>query len=550
MDVLTKAYGQLVDLLRAMTPRTRLTAAVLLIVIVASLGYLWRREVVGESTYLLGGQVFSLDEITSMQGALGKAQLNDFAIEGNRIRIPQSKQAAYLAALADANALPQTINDIFSESTEQSSWLKFSSRQQQLEQTKATKRKWLATVIRRMKGVESVEVEFEKEEPRGLKQERIASAVVCVGLHGGLGLDEERAGIFQRVTSAALLIDPKDVTVVDKSTNAIFGGRASSAAAGASGDPYRAAKRQYQTYYEETVRKALAPHVAGVTVSADVELERELRREETRVEFDRGAAGQARPNEAAAAVAGQESGSWPRLSPTDGANQPANLAAVAAEARALLEKVTAVPDPAPSHNRTTTEIAGLTPKRVAISVGVPNSHFENIWRQGSPREPTAAPPVGELARIEAQVIAQIRQCVAGSIADAGSGRGTTTVVTVTPFTTITTPEAPAPTAATEALEWLQTSWGTVAAIIVTLVFLVTLRSMARAATRRAPIQTGRAGTRIDARDEAAAPAPHFKSPATERPSSGRSLQDELSDMVRDDPAAAAKILRSWIGNAH
>ena len=41
----------------------------LAIVVVVSLGFLGRYELAGETTYLLGGQVFSGDEITAMQGA-------------------------------------------------------------------------------------------------------------------------------------------------------------------------------------------------------------------------------------------------------------------------------------------------------------------------------------------------------------------------------------------------------------------------------------------------------------------------------------------------
>ena len=36
---------------------------------------------------------------------------------------------------------------------------------------------------------------------------------------------------------------------------------------------------------------------------------------------------------------------------------------------------------------------------------------------------------------------------------------------------------------------------------------------------------------------------------SKRLASGPSLKDELAEMVREDPDAAASILRTWIGNA-
>ena len=133
-----------------------------------------------------------------------------------------------------------------------------------------------------MHGVESADVDFDKEEPRGLRRDRIATAFVALKLQAGQTLDEDRAAFFQRTVAAALIMAPHDVTVVDKVNHVVFGGRGSDAPAD---DLYRDLKRKYQADYEENVRKSLA-YVPGITVNADVELDRELRREERRIEFD------------------------------------------------------------------------------------------------------------------------------------------------------------------------------------------------------------------------------------------------------------------------
>ena len=39
---------------------------------------------------------------------------------------------------------------------------------------------------------------------------------------------------------------------------------------------------------------------------------------------------------------------------------------------------------AANHDSTYTELAGLTPKRVSVSIGVPTTYFEKIWEQRNP----------------------------------------------------------------------------------------------------------------------------------------------------------------------
>ena len=47
MDFLNKAYAQIADLFRTMTPGARITAGLLLVVVVVSLGYLFNSQITG-----------------------------------------------------------------------------------------------------------------------------------------------------------------------------------------------------------------------------------------------------------------------------------------------------------------------------------------------------------------------------------------------------------------------------------------------------------------------------------------------------------------------
>ena len=111
MDFLNKALAQLSDLFRSMTPGGRITAGLLLVVAVVSVGYLFQHQVSGGDDYLFGGDSIATPTLQKMEAAFGKAGLNGFTIEGGRVKVPHSQRAAYLAALADAKALPPNFGD-------------------------------------------------------------------------------------------------------------------------------------------------------------------------------------------------------------------------------------------------------------------------------------------------------------------------------------------------------------------------------------------------------------------------------------------------------
>ncbi|HEY1600101.1 MAG TPA: hypothetical protein VGG64_10890 [Pirellulales bacterium] len=549
MDLVNRLYSQLTDLVRTMTPRARLTAALLMAVVLASLGFLGRYELAGETTYLLGGQVFSGDEITAMQGALGKAQLNDFTVEGNRLRIPREKQAVYLAALADGNALPQTLTNIFSEATDKATW--FASQKQLAENTRIAKKKGVALILRSMSGVESAEVDFDKEEPRGLRQECISTALVALKLHAGQSLSEDRAAFFQRTVAAALMMSPQDVTVVDKINHLVYGGRGSGVAGGGVED-YRSLKLKYQADYEESVHKALT-YVSGITVSAHVELERELRHEETRIESDANRAASVdrfEPQRSTVNEPGGLAGS-PLVSSKESSNLPVLIDSVLPLGPKASPAHGGPANDRPAQNQTTTELAGLTPRRVTISVGVPTSYFVRVWRERHAAQAYdgLTPPVAELAQIQTEEIARIREHVTPLLPGAGLSSSLGDFVTVTPFSHVIEPDQPEPSSSTIAVDWVLSNWSTWIVIAAMTIGLMTLRSTLRAA-RRSP--RGKAtDVPADGQPRRGVVPPSKRPSETARPvTAGRSLRDELADAVRKDPSAAANILRSWIGNSN
>jgi flagellar M-ring protein FliF len=104
--------------------------------------------------------------------------------------------------------------------------------------------------------------------------------------------------------------------------------------------------------------------------------------------------------------------------------------------------------------------------------------------------------------------------------------------------------------AQQALAWLGNYWSTLGVLGMAGFSLLMLRSMVRS------------GPTVSATSFGPLPLPtpepeRQETPAEETPKSrfrrrlgtGPSMRDELATMVREDPDAAANILKGWIGNA-
>ena len=202
MDFLNRAFAQFNELFRSMPIGTRITATLLLAVVVVSIGYLFVSQSAGPDSYLLGGQPFSAAELPLVQGALAQAGLNDFEVEGNLIRIPRSKQATYIAALADANVLPVDTSSKLMQVVEGVS--PFTSRDQQRQMVKHARDMLLAKSISEMRGVKRTQVFTDSKESNGLHREEIHTATVNVRMIGGQPLDTRQAQAIRTMVAGAI----------------------------------------------------------------------------------------------------------------------------------------------------------------------------------------------------------------------------------------------------------------------------------------------------------------------------------------------------------
>ena len=198
---------------------------------------------------------------------------------------------------------------------------------------------------------------------------------------------------------------------------------------------------------------------------------------------------------------------------------------------------------------------GYTPKEVWATVTIPSSYIESLWKARNPTA-TAPPKPEDLAPLKSEAEASVQEIVEPLVRlQVNKGQDQIKYARVKVLDSLPVAAIAPPTFATTATSWLGQYWNTLAMLGVAMFSLLVLRS----------IVNGKPG---DAGDAPAASAPGLtlhteeqpvggnmatEEPANERPrlklKKGSSLKDDLVEIVREDPDAAADILRAWIGKA-
>lgn len=223
MDFLNKAFAQVSDLFRSMTPGARITAGLLLIVVVVSLGYLFTAGVSGPDCDLMNGVPVPPGQLQTMKGAFGKAGLNSYEVRGTQIFVPRGQRDRYMAALADASALPPNIDEVLDEAVKNTS--PFIGKQQQEARLKVARQKTLAMIIRSMRGIENAYVMYAQEDKPQFRRERVTTASVSVKPTGTGQLDESQVSAIRHLVAGAIAgLKPEHVTVADLNGPIHYGG--------------------------------------------------------------------------------------------------------------------------------------------------------------------------------------------------------------------------------------------------------------------------------------------------------------------------------------
>jgi flagellar M-ring protein FliF len=560
MDFVNQAYGQLVELIRSMSAGTRAATALLLVLVVVSLVYLFQYQVNGGDEFLLGGRPFTQSEMTAIEAAFAKAGLGKSQVVGSQIRIPRGKKELYLAALADGNALPPDFYKYLDDAIKADN--PFASPKSLEMHRWNAKQKELALIIGRMGGIESATVQFDEEIKRGLTQTKQKTAMVAVQTRSGELDDDQVRAIRNVVASAYAGLDRRHITITDLS------GRTYGGAVGPDGSPedgslYADHKIRYEREFQRKIQSQLS-YIPGVIVNVNAELNPEMHHSSTTTKYD------PKPVTVISTESTKEQKSHsPNVAGRPGAvpngvdqvgNRGIAVTAPASGGESESTETRSNVQNVPGADTTLTQIAPLVPRKITASIDIPASYFVEIWKKQNPQpadKPAKPPDAAELATIETATKKSIQEKVRNLLPDFDKGTDPYPHVVVETYTDLPKAAAPPPTLAQSSTTWLAENWQTLALIVVGLGSLLMLRGMVRALPPSAAAAATPAASHSPAQPRLAVHDPGEEEVEAEPAkalrarfqSTGPDLKSELREIVKENPDAAATILRAWIGEA-
>lgn len=215
MDFVDRAYSQLQNLFHSMTPAARWTAGLLAAVVIVGLGYLGTHRNARLDADLMRGVPIIAAQLPAMEAALAKTNLTDYEIRGTSIFVPRGREALYMAALADANALPPNIGDALTEAVRTGNPFMGSRERNEL-MKKATQAE-LSLMIRSMTGIEDAYVIYDVDTKPGFGKGKLITATASVKPVGTARLDVARVSSIRHLIAGAIAgLEPENVTVSDR----------------------------------------------------------------------------------------------------------------------------------------------------------------------------------------------------------------------------------------------------------------------------------------------------------------------------------------------
>ncbi len=552
MDFLNKSLAQVSELFRSMTPGARLTAGLLLAVVVVSMGYLFQHSASGPDAYLFGGEPLPDGQLTRVEAAIAKAGLSDYQREGNRIRVPSGQQAKYLAAVADAGALPPNFNTILENAIDKGGpWESGEATRQRL---KIAKQQTLSEIVRAMYWVENAIVLYDEHDSRGLRDlssTKQITASVSVKPIVGETLTAPRAKNIQKLVAHSVNMKPSDVSV----TNLGEGG-----APGGDGDvnfdsfddEYLKTKVTFEAQKRESILGALRD-IPGVRVEVNADFNDTVEETTHTAKPD--------PKTAAKSETTREESSIQSTAENGGRPGPSS----SGPGRQVTQEATQKNQSETKNSVTETNNVvgiedsrvvkkGYTPKEVWATVSVPSAYVKSLWTARNPTA-TAPPKPEDLTSVQAQVVTNVENIVDTLLfLQANKGENSYKHVRVVVVDSLPTPTIEAPTMATNAIAWTGRYWSTLAMLGVAMFSLLVLRSVVNGKPSNPANATSAPAASLTLQaDEPKAEAERGDATESDRPKlrlkKGKSVKDDLVEVVREDPDAAANILRSWIAKA-
>ncbi|MBP89649.1 MAG: hypothetical protein CMJ64_23560 [Planctomycetaceae bacterium] len=560
MDFLNKAYEQIADLFGSMTPAARITTGLLLGVIIVSLVFLFRGQVTSADAYLFGARPLTDGELSSMTGAFAKAGLNAWENEGNRLRVPRGQRHTYIAALVEGNALPQDAGSAWRDMFETQS--PFSTRRTNELREKYALQQDLSYTIRALSGVAKAGVVLSEIDTDTFPPRTERRAVVTVEATGSAALDAMRVKQIRDTIAYGGGVEPHNIVVSDTNAGRSHAGPPKEGSLESEQGLYAERQAQREAEIKQKIEGYLRVAYPGATVAVRADLDPTISSTERKIVYDE------KPtpisiseNQLDERSTSSPAGGRPGAEPNGIGNRTVTAGGGTDSERTRTETGTDQEN-IPGASVTVAKSSGLQERSVTVSIAVPRSLFKAIWHQRNPilpGEEEKQPEKTALESLENEVKTNIEESVVMVIPKAPPGEATFPRVKVTSFDDIPIAAPAPPSLAETGGAWFAANWQTLALFALGFFAIIFLRGMIQSAqtaaladTQTKQLATERAADLEDDAEDAeeGQDLGEFGNSLRGRfESSGRSLREELTELVRDDPDAAANVIQNWMREA-
>lgn len=561
MDFFSKAYSQVTDTLKGMSPATQIASLLMLVLIGVGIAFLFQFQVTAGDEFLLGGRSFMAEELTRAEAAFAEAGLSGSNIaDGNRIRIPKGKKDLYLAALAKSNALPADFYKYLDEAAASDN--PFSSAKSLEVRRSNAKQKELALIISHMPGIQRATVQYDEEVQNPLTRTKKKTAMVAVWPMNSR-LDDEVIRSIQNVIATAYAgLDRQQISITDMSSGLTHGGMGEHEL-GAQENAYVMRKTQFEKSWKQKINDQLS-WLPGAIVNVNVELDSQIQSTSQKVIVD------AKPTTLSSSERTRESsttqkqiGGRPGAEPNGVGNSAVAINTSSAAPETTSNENQSEVKNVAGHEQSMIVKAGMTPTRVTAAILIPQSHFLKVWQSRNPGADGAAPKTpdpAELTKIETEVSKKVNEVVVNLLPPVPDGTNPYPQIKVESYVDFAQPAPPAIAISDTILAWLDDNWQTLGMIVVGLFALMMVRSMVGSVNKTAPAASasstaaaaghgGHGSSEAEHADEADESPAVISMLKRNFDANTPNLKDELRNLVKDDPDAAATILRNWIGDA-
>lgn len=565
MNQFTQFAQQLQALFKGLTPQARLLSVLLAVAIAVSAAVLFNNASAGngKTIFLFDGQSFSDHQINRFSIAFSNASLRDWEREGDRVKIPANKKEDYYKAIGEAKVQPDTMYAAVDEAMKSGNILE-STRVTEAKQQHA-KLKDISNALRAMAFIEDAFVTQAEDRP-GFASKRHKTASIAVRAKGGIPLSREQTlSIMNYVQKSMAGLGASDIALLDLASGQTTLGNDDPLMI--EQDRYYQVKKQQELDLKRRAKELLADY-GDIRLEVNVELDPTLSEELSKMNYD------PKPTTIQSSTSKKDMDSSktssqgrPGADPNAFSNRSASVTPPDQNTKGK-ESTESVKQVVGS-NVTNIKKAGLQTRYVSFSVLVPYSYYKKIheveWREQNPTEKDLSklPAMTEtlLKSLKTKVETQIQNALTAIIQTSVAGEDKNPRVSVSHYMDFPAPELPAPAFSSLALNWLAQSWQTLALAVIALVAVVSLRGFVSSApsTDDSAFERGfdlpldyaseidLAGLSDDEEMDATGEGGSEESKGTPRfKLSGGELKTDLTSMVRENPDAAATLLRNWI----